>query len=147
MKTSFTTKLLGFGNNTGIEVPAENLQALGTSKKPPVSVTVNGFTYKSTVAVMGGRSMISFPKANREATGLAAGDEIAVVLELDDGVREVVIPPALHAELIAHKLLETFNALAYSKRKEFARQINDAKADETRNRRLDKIIASLKTSS
>ena len=144
MKTTFSTKLLGYGNNTGIEVPESNVAALGQSKKPPVNVTVNGFSYKSSIAVMGGKFMISFPKANRQATGLKAGDAISVVLELDDGVREVIVPADLQSALDANKLSETFNQLAYSKRKEFARQVTDAKAQETRTRRVDKIIASLK---
>jgi ribosomal protein S5 len=144
MKTTFTTKLLGFGNNTGIEVPEANVKELGESKKPPVNVDVNGFTYKSSVAVMGGKSMISFSKANREATGLKAGDEITVVLELDEGVREVVIPAELQTALDKNQLSETFDKLAYSRRKEFARQVNEAKAEETRSRRIDKIILLLK---
>lgn len=143
MKTSFSTKLLGFGNNTGIEVPEENVAELGTSKRPPVNVEVNDFKYKSTVAVMGGRYMISFPKANREATGLKAGDSIKVTLELDEGVREVVVPPVLESALKKARLDKTFDALAYSKRKEFARQVAEAKAEDTRDRRVAKILAEL----
>lgn len=146
MKTSFTTKLLGFGNNTGIKVPAESIARLGTSKKPPVNVDVNGYKYKSTVAVMHGNFMISFPKANRELTGLKAGDEIKVVLELDEGVREVEVPQALGAALEKAQLTEAFAKLSYSKRKEFARQVNEAKAEDTRNRRIEKIVAILKDS-
>ena len=93
---------------------------------------------------MGGRYMISFPKANREATGLKAGDDITVELELDEGVREVVIPAELQDALDENNVAGTFAGLAYSKRKEFARQVNEAKAEETRNRRIDKIIAELK---
>jgi bifunctional DNA-binding transcriptional regulator/antitoxin component of YhaV-PrlF toxin-antitoxin module len=122
-------------------VPEKNILELGTNKRPPVNVNVNGFTYKSTVAVMGGRYMISFPKANRVATGLKAGDEIRVILELDEGVREVVVPQALQDALKKNSLSEKFAKLAYSKRKEYARLVNDAKADDTRNRRIEKIIA------
>lgn len=143
MKTSFNTKLLGAGNNTGIEVPPENIAELGSGKRPPVNVTVNGFSYKSTVAVMGGAYMISFPKVNREATGLKAGDDIDVMLELDEGIREVIVPKDLQAALVSNKLTEKFGRLAYSKRKEFARQVSDAKTDETRKRRIEKIITTL----
>jgi bifunctional DNA-binding transcriptional regulator/antitoxin component of YhaV-PrlF toxin-antitoxin module len=143
MKTTFTTKLSGFGNNTGIEVPEVNVKELGTSKKPPVNVDVNGFVYKSTVAVMHGKYLISFPKANREATGLKAGDNITVTLELDEGIREVIIPEELQTALSSNKLSDVFNKLSYSRRKEFARQVNDAKAEETKIRRIEKIIAQL----
>ncbi len=145
MKTTFDTKLQGSGNNTGIRVPEENIAELGDSKRPPVNVAVNGFKYKSTVAVMGGNFMISFPKANREATGLKAGDDIKVVLELDEGVREVDMPQTLKVALATENLTEVFARLAYSKRKEFARQVNDAKAEDTRNRRIEKIVALLKS--
>lgn len=142
--TTFTTKLLGFGNNTGIEVPPANIAELGSSKKPPIEVSVNGYTYKSTVAVMNGRYMISFAKAHREASGIQAGDQIKVVLVLDEGVREVVIPEQLRTSLQNENLLEAFNKLAYSSRKEAVRQVNDAKAEETRGRRIEKIVASLR---
>lgn len=143
MKTTFETDLLGAGNNTGIQVPEENITELGAGKRPPVNIDVNGYKYKSTVAVMGGRYMISFPKANREATGLKAGDHITVTLELDAGVREVAVPRDLEAALKKNKLYKKFESLAYSRRKEYARQVNDAKAEETKNRRIEKIISEL----
>ena len=87
--------------------------------------------------------MISFPKAHRQATGLVANDDITVVLELDSGVREVLVPSDLKKALKVSGLKSTFDNLAYSKRKEYVRQVNEAKADETKNRRIDKIIAEL----
>ncbi len=144
MKTAFSTKLLGIGNNTGIQVPEENIAELGLSKRPPVNVSVNGFQYKSTVAVMKGKFMISFPKFYREATGIGAGDEIRVSLELDSDVREVEVPAVLKSALIKEDLTEVFSKLAYSKRKEFVRQINDAKSKETQDRRLEKMISLIK---
>jgi bifunctional DNA-binding transcriptional regulator/antitoxin component of YhaV-PrlF toxin-antitoxin module len=144
MKTIFQTTLLAFGNNTGIEVPASNIAELGDSKKPPVTVDVNGYIYKSTVAVMAGRSMISFSKAHREASGISAGDKLTVTLELDEGPREVVVPAELQRALDSADLLDVFGALSYSRRKEFARQIADAKTEETRQRRIDKIARELK---
>ena len=143
MQTTFETVILGMGNNTGIEVPAANLAALGTGKRPPVVVTVDGYRYKSTVAVMGGRSLISLPKAHRDAAGLKAGDAVTVTLQLDDGPRHVEVPPQLEAALATAGLTERFAGLAYSKRKEFARQVQDAKADETRERRIAKVLEAL----
>jgi hypothetical protein len=147
MRTSFKTKLSGSGNNAGIEVPEANIKELGSSKEPPVNVEVNGYKYKSTAAVMGGKYMISFAKTHRDATGLSAKDSINVVLELDSGVREVEIPTALKTALDNANLFEVFNQLAYSKRKEHARQVNEAKAEDTRDRRIEKIIATLSEAS
>lgn len=83
MKTSYRTTILAFGNNTGIEVPAENLEALGPSKKPKVDVTINdSYRFTTTVASRAGRYLLSFSKDKRVETGLGAGDNILVELEL-----------------------------------------------------------------
>lgn len=143
MQTTFDTVILGFGNNTGIEVPARNLDELGGGKRPPVVVTVAGYSYKSTVGAMNGRSLISLSKSHREASGLKAGDPVTVALLLDAGPREVDIPVQLRAALDEAKLAEKFAALAYSKRKEFARQVDDAKTDATGERRISKVLQAL----
>lgn len=143
METSFETVILSFGNNTGIEVPPANLAALGTGKRPPVIVTVNGYSYSSTAGVMGGRTLISLPKAHREAAGLKGGDAVTVTLVLDAGPRSVDVPPPLQTALDAAGLAERFAELTYSKRKEYARQVNDAKTDATRDRRIEKVLADL----
>lgn len=143
METTFETVILSFGNNTGIEVPPANLAALGTGKRPPVIVTVNGYSYSSTAGVMGGRTLISLPKAHREAAGLKGGDAVTVTLILDDGLRQVDVPPQLQAALEASGLADRFAELTYSKRKEYARQVNDAKTDATRDRRIEKVLAEL----
>lgn len=141
--TTFETVILGFGNNTGIEVPARSLAELGSGKRPPVLVTVAGYSYRSTVAVMGGRTLISLPKAHRDASGLKAGDTVTVSLALEEGPRPVDVPAALQAALDAAGLHERFTALAYSRRKEFARQVDDAKSDATRQRRIEKVVQAL----
>lgn len=147
MKTSYQTTILAFGNNTGIEVPPANLAELGTSKRPPVQVTIGNYSYKSSVAVMGGRYLVAFTKVCREDTGLKAGDKIIVQLELDSGVRFVEIPEGLRAALIKNDYLESFEKLAYSKRKEFARQVTEAKAEDTRKRRIEKVVQSFRGAS
>src|SRR3954451_2494496 len=106
--TTFDTVILGAGNNTGIEVPAANLTALGTGKRPPVVVTVAGYSYKSTVAAMDGGAMIALSKAHRDAAGLKAGDAVSVTLQLDEGHRAVDVPPALQAALDGAGLTERF---------------------------------------
>lgn len=147
MKTSFKTTLFKEENspNTGIVVPEENVLALGMGKKPPVDVTVNGYTYKSTVAVMGGKYMLPFASEHRKATGIQGGDPIEVTLVLDDKPRVFEVPDALATALEAAGLRAKFDALAPSKRKEMVRQVSDAKSDETRERRIEKIVDGLAT--
>jgi hypothetical protein len=141
--TTFETVILGFGNNTGIEVPAASLAELGSGKRPPVLVTVAGYRYRSTVGVMAGRTLISLPKAHRDASGLKAGDTDTVSLAVENGPRPVDMPGELQAALDRAGLHERFAALAYSRRKEFARQVNDAKGDDTRQRRIEKVLQAL----
>src|SRR3954465_2824493 len=96
----FTTTIKSAGKTaTGIEVPPEVVEALGSTKRPPVLVTMNGQTYRSTVAVMGGVYMVGVTAENRKLTGVAAGDEVEVTLELDDKPREVEVPKDLAAAL------------------------------------------------
>ena len=147
MQTSFSTTILGLGNNAGIEIPAENISELGSGKRPPVSVTIGNYTYKSTVGIMHGKSMIPLAKAHREASGLAAGDNVTVTLELDEGVRDVAVPADLQAALEKEGLVAEFSKLAYSKRKEFARQAAEAKTEDTKLRRIAKVISSLQQTS
>lgn len=144
MATTFDTVILGFGNNTGIEIPADSLAALGGGKRPPVTVTIGSYTYRSTAGVMGGRSLISLPKAHREAAGLKTGDPVTVTLTLEEGPRTVDVPPSLAAALQEAGLSDAFERLAYSKRKEFARQVADAKAEKTRDRRIGKVLDALR---
>jgi antitoxin component of MazEF toxin-antitoxin module len=144
MAVTFTTVIKMEGNNTGIEVPPEVIAQLGTSKKPPVVVTVAGYTYRNTVAVMGGLFMISLSKANREAAGVKGGDKVEVTLELDIEPRTVEVPDDLAAALAAKPgARAAFDASSPSKRKEFVRQVEDAKTQETRDRRIEGIVAKL----
>ena len=144
MPTTFDTVILGFGNNTGIDVPVEALAALDGGKRPPVVVTIGDYSYRSTAGVMGGRSLISLPKAPRDAAGLKAGDAVTVTLMLEQGPRPVAVPAALDAALRDAGLTDAFANLAYSKRKEFARQVTEAKAEETRHRRIAKVLQALR---
>ena len=144
VKASFKSKMKSAGNNTGIEVPPEIIAELGSSKKPPVVVNVNDYTYSSTVEVMDGKYMISFSKANREASGIKGGDPIEVTLELDETPRTVEVPADLMAALSAKAgAVAAFEKQAFSKRKEFVRQVEDAKTPETRTRRIAGIVDKL----
>lgn len=132
------------GNNTGIEVPPEVIEALGAGRKPPVNVTVNGYSYRSTVAVMGGRYMISFSSDKRAATGIQGGDPITVDLEVDTAPRTIEVPDDLAAALAAAPVAsEAFDSLAPSARKAHVTNVESAKTPETRERRIAAIVTKL----
>lgn len=143
----FQTIVQSAGKNaTGIVVPDEVVEALGSGKRPAVTVTINGYTYRSTVAPMGGEYKISISAENREKTGVAAGDKIEVELTLDTAPREVTVPPALAAALKSdHDAKNFFESLSYSKKLWLTLQITDAKTDETRVRRVEKVMDLLRT--
>jgi hypothetical protein len=106
-----------------------------------VIVTLAGYTYSNTVAVMGGKFMISLSRANREAAGVKGGDTLDVTLELDEQPRTITVPDDLAVALAAKSgAQEASDALAFSKRKEFVRQVEDAKTQETRDRRVAGIV-------
>ncbi len=146
-KTSFKTIVAGeIGSPTGIEIPAEAMTELGPKKNPAVIVNLSGYVYPSTVAVMGGKFMLPLSAAHREASGLKAGDPVDVTLELDLEPRTVEIPDDLAAALAQREgATDAFDKLAFSKRKEFVRQVVEAKALETRVRRIEKIVTGLST--
>jgi bifunctional DNA-binding transcriptional regulator/antitoxin component of YhaV-PrlF toxin-antitoxin module len=143
-QTVYETVVIGVGNHASIEIPEENLAEIGGNRRAPLKVTINGHTYQSTATGVDGKCMVVFPMRDREAAGVTAGDNVRVTLELDSGYRQVEVPPELADALQAAGLNETFHELTYSKRREFVRQINDARADTTRTRRLQKIIAALR---
>jgi hypothetical protein len=140
-----TTILQGDKTATGIRVPAEVVEALGSGKRPKVKVTIRGYTYRSSVAVMGGDYMIGVSAENRAGAGVAGGDEVDVDLELDTEPREVTVPPdfatALDAEPAARR---TFDGLSYSNKSWHTIQIAGAKSDETRQRRIAKSVEALR---
>jgi len=143
MKTTYETVVIGSGNHASIEIPTKNLEEISGNKRAPLKITINGYTYQSTATGVDGKCMVVFPMRDREAAGAAAGDTVRVTLELDSGYREVIVPIELTNSLNKHNLLEKFSVLNYSTRKEFARSVNDAKSDDTRQRRIDKIVSSL----
>jgi hypothetical protein len=142
----FRTMILQSGRTaTGIQVPEEVVQALGAGRRPAVKVTVNAYTYRSTVAVMGGAFMISLSAEHRAAAGVAGGEEVDVDIDLDTAPREVSVPAdfaaALDAEPAARR---TFDGLSHSNKSWHALQVEGAKTDETRQRRIARSVDILK---
>lgn len=139
----FQTIILQFGNNTGIQVPKEVIEKLGGGKRPLVKVTVNEYSYRSAIATMDGKFMISFSSEHRTASGIQGGDQVDVALALDLEPRTVEIPNDLETALKEAKILDAFNQSAPSMKKEYVRQVESAKSLETRERRIAKIIEKL----
>lgn len=149
MQTTFTTTIHQEEGRpvTGVQVPEEIIIGFGKGKKPPVKVTLNGYTYRSTVAVMGGAYMISLSTENRTAAGVKGGDTLEVTLELDEEPRIVEVPADLAKALESAGLTEKFNFLAFSHRKEHVRSVMDAVAPETRARRIEAVLKKLSVGS
>jgi hypothetical protein len=142
----FRTTILQSGKTaTGIEVPDEVMEALGSGKRPAVTVTVNGYSYRSTVATVAGRSMVGVSAEHRAGAGVAGGDEVEVDLELDTAPREVAVPDELAAALDAEPAARaTFDGLSYSNKSWHALQVTGAKTEETRRRRIARSIEILR---
>ncbi|WP_454808986.1 YdeI/OmpD-associated family protein [Paenarthrobacter nitroguajacolicus] len=141
----FTTTIVGDGNKAGIEVPDAIVEGLGAGKRPPVVVAINGRSYRSSIAVMGGKYMVGVSSANRELTGAAAGDTVDVGLEVDTEPRVVELPADLAAALEAEPEAKAFyGTLNYSSQRRYVEPIGDAKTEETRARRIAKVVADLK---
>ncbi len=132
------------GNNTGVPVPEEVVTSLGAGKRPAVTVTVNGYTYRSTVAPMGGQYLISFSSDRRKATGIAGGDAIVVDIERDTAPRTVDVPADLGAALSDAGVRAAFDALAPSHRKAHVTSVEDAKTPATRERRIGAAVAKIR---
>lgn len=136
MRFSTTIRLEG-KTATGFQVPPEVVEALGQGKRPPVRVTIGGYTYRSTVAPFGQVFMLPLAAEHREAAGVAAGDKVEVDVELDTEPREVAVPADFAAALDADpEARRFFDGLSYSNRRRFVLSIEDARTEETRRRRI-----------
>lgn len=143
MGVTYSTVVIGDGNHASLEIPDAILQELGTNKRAPLIITINDHTYRSTAVGVAGQCRVVFPQKERAAAGASAGDTVSVHLELDSGRREVDVPAELASALTQSALTEAFESLTYSARKEHARKVSEAKAEETRQRRIDAVLKSL----
>ena len=133
---------------TGIEVPPDVITGLGQGRRPPVRVTIGGYTYRSTVGVMGGKSMLPISADNRAAAGVAAGDEVEVEVEADTEPREVTLPPVFAAALAADETAQrAFQKLSYSQQRRYVLGITSAKTAETRELRIATALSELRSRS
>lgn len=130
---------------TGIEVPEAVVSSLGKGKRVPVVVTIGGYSYRSTIAPMGGRFLIPLSAEHRAGAGVAAGDEIEVGLEVDAEERQVAVPEDLQAALSAEPAAgEYFGKLSNSNKSRIVLGVEGAKTAETRQRRIEKALSALR---
>jgi hypothetical protein len=129
---------------TGIEVPADVVAALGPGKRPRVRVTINGYTYSSTVGSMGGRSLIPVSAQVRANAGVAAGDQVDVDVVADTEPRIVEVPEDLATALEgAPGARRAFEHLSYTNQHRHVLGVTQAKTAQTRQRRIEKVVAEL----
>ncbi len=141
-----TTTLVARGPAAAVLLDDEQVAAVGEgAKRFPVRATVNGFTWRTSVARMRGEFLLGLNREVRESAGAEAGDEVEVAIELDSEPREVEMPEALARALADDALARArFDALAFTHRKEYARWIADAKREETRERRVRQALERLR---
>jgi hypothetical protein len=140
-----TTVELGGQTATGLVVPDDVVDALGAGKRPPVTVTLGGHTYRSTIARRGDRYLLPLSAENRAAAAVAAGEQVEVDVEVDTAPRTVEVPADLAAALATDPAArERFDALPYTHRKEHVRAVESAKAEATRQRRVAGVLAALR---
>ncbi|WP_427887468.1 YdeI/OmpD-associated family protein [Kribbella sp. GL6] len=142
----FTAELLSTGKNTaGFEVPDAVVEELGGGGRPKVSATVNGLTFRTSIARMGGRYLLGVSAERRTEAGVAPGDVVDVEVELDTAPRELDVPEPLAAALAADPDARAFwDTLSYSNRQWHVLQVTSAKTDATRDRRIEKSVGMLR---
>ena len=138
-----TTIELGGKTATGMQVPADVVEALNAGKRAPVVVTVGGYSYRTTVAPYGGAYYVPLAAEHREAAGVAAEQEVDVSIELDTAPREVTLPDDLAAAM-DDEARAAYDRLSFTHRKEWVRWVEEAKKPETRTTRIEKTVAGLK---
>lgn len=142
MSQTFRATLVGMGKATcGIRVPDDIVDALGGGGHPKVVATLNDYTYRTSVARMGGDYWLGLAAARGEESGLKAGDDVLVTLELDTAPRDVEVPPELAAALEADPTAKAFfDGLSYSNKRVFTESVAGTRNPETRARRVEKAI-------
>lgn len=143
-KITFNTTIFQEGNNTGIEVPEAVVEKLGAGKRPAVNVSLNGFNYRSTIAVMGGKFLIPLSADRRSQAHVKGGDKMDITLTLDTEPRQLDLPEDFTKALNKDKkALKFFEGLSYSAKQRYVLPIGQAKTQETRQRRIEKALSDL----
>jgi len=144
----FRAQVMPSGNATAVEVPDDVMQTLGPKGRPPVTITINGHSWRSRVAAMRGRRLIGISAAHRAAARISEGDIAEIDVELDEAPREVIEPADLADALDNCREARTsFDRLPFGLQQKHVKTIQEAKSTEVRERRISKLIAALKDSS
>lgn len=144
----FRAQVIPSGNATGVEVPDKVMQALGPEGRPPVTITINGHSWRSRVAAMRGQRLIGISAAHRAASGISEGDVVEIDVERDEAPREVAEPADLAEALNDCPQARTsFDRLPFGLRQKHVRTIQEAKSADVRERRIGKLVAALSDSS
>lgn len=142
----FRAKVIPSGNATGVEVPQRVIDAFGSGKRPKVVITINGHSWRSRVASMGGRFIVGISAANRAASRIGEGDVVEVDLKLDTEPRVVPEPPDLAKALNDDpEARATFDRLPYGLKRKHLAAIEEAKASEVRQRRIAKLVTTMRS--
>jgi hypothetical protein len=130
---------------TGFKIPAEMVEQLGGGKRPPVKVVIGSHTWRTTIAPMGGEFWLGVSAENRAGAGIAAGDEVELEFVLDTEPRELEVPADFAAALDAVPEARTFfDGISYSNRRWHVMNIEAAKTEETRQKRIAKSVEMLR---
>lgn len=140
----FKTIIFQKGNNLGIEVPENVIEKLGAGKRPPVTVEIRNYKYKSTVGIMAGKFLIPISNEHRKSVQVNGGEIVEINISLDTEPRTTELPKVLKDKLKINKPAQAFfETLAPSNQKKIVALIETAKTEETLNKRLEKIISEL----
>src|ERR1700759_649084 len=144
---NLTGELVAKGPAAAFILNDDQVAAVGEgAKRFPVLATVNGYAWRTSVTRMGGELMVGFNKEVRTGAGVQAGDTVTLELKLDIEPRTVEVPPALAEALDADpEAKATFEGMAFTHRKEYARWIDEAKREETRARRVTQAVDMIRT--
>jgi len=143
MSVTYLAQVIYEGKHASLVIPQKVLEELGTNKRAPLKVTVNGHTYQSTATGVAGECRVVFPIADRIAAKVESQTRIEITLELDSGYREVELPEALEQALTKTGKLERFKTQNFTTRKAQVKSITEAKSEATKTSRIEKILARL----
>jgi hypothetical protein len=145
MSLIVTQTLQQSGPATALVLTDEQVEELGGGKRAAVLVRIGDREARLRLAVMGGQNLIGMSKATRAELGVDFGDEVTATISVDEGPREVEVPPELAAALATDPdAAAAYEKLAFTHRKEYARWVSEAKKDETRQRRAAESLRMLR---
>lgn len=140
----FRAVVIPSGNAAAVEIPDTVMQSLGAEPRPPVTISINGHSWRSRVAIMNGRRLVGISAANRAAAGIAEGQTIDLDITLDTAPREVEEPDDLKSALDERPGARVaFDKLPFGLKAKHLRDIEAAKTAEVRARRIGKLVETL----